>query len=253
MRLAEKVDAAAWVTRYLTPNLGNATTLLDVGCGPGVLASAAGRAHPSLQVTGVDLHAKRFEALSNTPSNVTLQTGDACALLLKSESNDFVYCRFLLQYLAKRQEAISEMVCVCRPGGRVMLQDLDGQLLWHYPEDVDLQQQLGLVLEGLSKTGFDPFVGRKLFSMLKCAGLKDVEVSVESYHLYAGAIDGHNNTLWGKKFDIAMPVAAKILGGDLAARNLKTRFLEYLRRDDTLTYSVVFTVIGTKPEINPAK
>jgi hypothetical protein len=34
-------------------------------------------------------------------------------------------------------------------------------------------------------------------------------------------------------------------GGEALAHGLKERFLAYLRRDDTLTYSTIFTVVGT--------
>jgi hypothetical protein len=38
-----------------------------------------------------------------------------------------------------------------------------------------------------------------------------------------------------------------VLGSETAAREHAKRFLEYLRRPDTLTYSTVFTVSGKKP------
>ena len=63
------------------------------------------------------------------------------------------------------------MTRVCKPGGTVLLQDLDGQLLWHYPEDAEVQQTAEKVVAALAATGFDPFVGRKLFWLAKKAGL----------------------------------------------------------------------------------
>jgi hypothetical protein len=40
---------------------------------------------------------------------------------------------------------------------------------------------------------------------------------------------------------------AKALGGKAEAEEQIARFLEYLCRPDTLTYSTVFTVTGEKP------
>src|SRR5256885_13262071 len=57
----------------------------------------------------------------------------------ESNSFDLVYCRMLLQYLREKEQAVAEMTRVCKPGGTVLLQDLDGQLLWHYPEDPGVQ------------------------------------------------------------------------------------------------------------------
>jgi hypothetical protein len=51
---------------------------------------------------------------------------------------------------------------------------------------------------------------------------------------------------WELKLEIAAPQLKKVLGGETAAREHAKRFLEYLRRPDTLTYSTVFTVSGKK-------
>jgi hypothetical protein len=53
------------------------------------------------------------------------------------------------------------------------------------------------------------------------------------------------------KLDIALPAVAKMLGDQAQACELKRRFLEYLRRDDAITYSVIFTVTGTKLPVEP--
>jgi hypothetical protein len=52
--------------------------------------------------------------------------------------------------------------------------------------------------------------------------------------------------LWEAKLDIALPAVERVLDTRAAAAGLKERFLGYLQREDTLTYSVVFTVSGVK-------
>jgi len=248
-RLAKKVDAAGWVEKYLAAFLADSREILDVGCGPGTIASEVARRCPRARVTGIDLSPERFGAPGAgemTAPNLVLQVGDVLALEYPDNHFDLLYCRFLLEYLEGRGRAMEEMVRVCKPGGRVLLQDLDGQLLWHYPPDEVLEEMLPRVVGGLSRTGFDPFVGRKLFSLARRAGLADIEVEAESYHLFAGRIDEHNLRLWELKLDIALRVAAEVIGGIGEATRLKARFLEYLQREDTMTYSVLFTVIGSK-------
>jgi len=153
----------------------------------------------------------------------------------------------LIEYLKDKQQAVREMVRVCRPGGLVLLQDLDGQLLWHYPEDAELQRDNEKVVNALAATGFDPFVGRKLFSFAQKAGLQQINVQVESYHLIAGVVGPEILKQWELKLEIAAPQLTKVLGSETAAKEHAQRFLEYLRRPDTLTYSTVFTVSGKKP------
>jgi ubiquinone/menaquinone biosynthesis C-methylase UbiE len=153
----------------------------------------------------------------------------------------------LFEYLAEKERAAAEMVRVCRPGGTVMFQDLDGQLLWNYPEDPAVQNVVEKVVAGLGKTGFDAFVGRKLFSVAHKVGLKNIKVQVECYHLIAGEISPEILKQWQLKVDIAHPQVARLLGSESAAREHGRRFIDYLHRPDTLTYSNVFTVTGEKP------
>jgi methylase of polypeptide subunit release factors len=65
-RLGRKVDAEQWVARYLSRLLPRVGNVLEVGCGPGVIACAAARERPTLTVTGVDISPARFAAALRT-------------------------------------------------------------------------------------------------------------------------------------------------------------------------------------------
>jgi ubiquinone/menaquinone biosynthesis C-methylase UbiE len=250
-RLAAKVNPTEWIDKYFAPYLCSARRVLDIGCGPGVIAAEIASRYANLEIVGIDFSAERIQEAKNHFAhlpNARAQRAEASALPFADDDFELIYCRFLLEYLPDPVAAIGEMVRVCKPCGTVLLQDLDGQLLWHYPQDDELERDLQAVVEALSKTGFDPFVGRKLFSYAKAVGLVDVKVRTDSYHLIAGKIDADNFKLWELKLDIALPAAAKVLGSQQAAQALKQRFLQYLLREDSLTYSVVFTVVGTKSE-----
>jgi ubiquinone/menaquinone biosynthesis C-methylase UbiE len=247
-RLAAKVDADAWVAATISPLLNDGDNVLEVGCGPGVLLQTVAQA-PDVHVTGFDLSEDRLEEANrnfvNLPNATTVQ-GDAHHLPFDDGTFDFVYSRFLVEYLSDKQRAINEMARVLRPGGRLLLQDLDGQLVSHFPIDADLQRDIDATLQCLAETGFDPFVGRKLYHMARQAGLIELATTAESYHLYAGPIDAVNEGLWDLKLDIALPAMEKALKTREAAVDLKQRFMDHLRNEDTLTYSVLFTVVGRK-------
>lgn len=248
-RLEAKVDPDAWVQKYLAHRVRPSAEVLSVGCGPGVILHEVSELHPSIRATGIDVSADRVqEAIQRNRENPRLKfvRGDAQAMSFPSGSFDLVYTRMLLQYLRDKEKAVAEMARVCKPGGIVLLQDLDGQLLWHYPEDAKVQRAVEKVLAALAPTGFDPFVGRKLFWMAQKAGLKNLDVQIESYHLIAGAVEKHILKQWELKLDIAKAQMAKVLGNKAEAENEIQRFLEYLCRPDTLTYSVQFTVTGEK-------
>ena len=254
-RLLDKVDAHAWIAKFLEPHLPHVRSLLSVGCGPGVFLKELAQNYPGIEVVGVDMSPSRVrgaeERLRGLP-NARACVGNAQSLPFDSDSFDLVFSRFLMEYLPNKQGAVREMARVCSQGGKLLLQDLDGQLVWHYPEDAELQNTTEKILSYLAGTGFDPFVGRKLFSLCLGAPLTNVSVRLDPYHLYAGCIDDTQFSQWQSKLEIARPQLVAALGSEEAAWQYSQRFLEYLRCPETLTYSCLFTVTANKPQQDKA-
>lgn len=251
-RLLDKVDAPAWIERYIEPYLPETGSFLSVGCGPAVFLREMAENRPELEVVGVDVSSARIrdaEQRLRGVSNARACQGNAMSLPFETNAFDVVFCRFLIEYLPDKLLAVREMARVCKPGGTILLQDLDGQLVWHFPEDPDLQPATEKIVSSLAKTGFDPFVGRKLFSLCLQAGLSDARVQVEPYHMYAGTIDEKEFSNWQAKLEIALPQIKAALGSEELARTYSDRFLEYLRDPETLSYSCLFTVSATKPAV----
>ncbi len=249
-RLLDKVDPYAWIAKFLEPHLVGVKSFLSVGCGPGVFLRELANSHPMMNVVGVDVSPSRVRDASQRLSglsNARVHVGDAISLPFDADSFDLVFSRFLMEYVPDKQGAVREMARVCAPGGVILLQDLDGQLIWHSPEDPELQADIENVLSHLARSGFDPFVGRKLFSLCLGAGLTGVRVQVDPYHLYAGSIGEKDLANWQAKLEIAQPQIKDALGSDKAAQEFSDRFLAYLRNPETLTYSCLFTVNANKP------
>jgi len=249
-RLLDKADASAWIAKFLDPHIPRIKSLLSVGCGPGVFLRELALSHPDIEIVGLDKSPDRVQQAKGRfrgLPNARAYLGDAMDIPFESNRFDLVFCRFLLEYLPDKQLAVREMARVCGEGGKLLLQDLDGQLLWHFPEDTELQQTTERVVNYLESTGFDPFVGRKLFSLCVKAALSDITVQIDPYHLYAGTIDDKQFSHWKTKLEIARPQLVAVLGTEEAARIYSDRFLAYLRNPETLTYSCLFTVTATKP------
>lgn len=248
-RLERKVDPHAWVNKYLRRHLFSRAEVLSAGCGPGNILRAVVESHPTVNATGIDVSPARIQkATERNYRNPRLNffCSEVRHLQFAPATFDVVYGRMLLQYVPDKERAVSEMVRVCKPGGIVLMQDLDGQLVWHYPEDALMQQTIERVMRCLGQTGFDPFVGRKLFWLARHAGLENIQVQVEVYHLIAGEVDRTIFDQWELKLEIAKPRLEEALGSRYEADEEVRRFLNYLKRPDTLTYSNVFTVTGEK-------
>jgi SAM-dependent methyltransferase len=243
-RLVAKVDAERWTARYLDAHLAGCARVLEVGCGPCHLLGAL----PSdLVRIGVDLSGTRLRRAAPSPTLATAQA-DAVRLPFTSDSFDLVYSRFLLEYIDARRGAVAEMARVCATGGTVVLQDLDGQLFWHDGEDQALREDLAYIQPRLEAMGFDPFVGRKLRRLARDAGLVDVTVSVEPYHLIDGSIDPVQHRQWHDKLRIAQPTVERLLGSAQESHRFVERFMAHLESPDTLTYSNMFTIAGRVPQ-----
>src|SRR5436189_6443923 len=102
----------------------------------------------SISANGIDIRPDRVQqAVQRNRENTRVKfvCGDAHAMEFQSNSFDLVYSRKLLQYLKEKEKAVAEMTRVCKPGGTVLPQDLDGQLLWHYQEDARVKRRAGKV------------------------------------------------------------------------------------------------------------
>jgi hypothetical protein len=138
------------------------------------------------------------------------------------------------------------MYRVLRPGGRVVLYDLDGQLLWHDPPDDDLNEALEIVVAALAQAGFDAHIGRRLYNLAHRAGFVDIVTRAQVYHLIAGTVSPEERAKWRLKLDIARPALTRAFNDPLEVDRHIGAFLTYLDREDTLTYSVAFAISARK-------
>ncbi len=118
----EAVRDAAIARAYLRPEM----VVADIGSGTGFMA--AGLAPLVAQVYAVDGSAAMLEVgrqnLSGF-SNVEHRLADGAALPFEDASLDAVFANMYLHHCPDPQAAISEMVRVLKPGGRLVIADLD--------------------------------------------------------------------------------------------------------------------------------
>lgn len=249
-RLAAKVNPSEYVQEYLEAYVKAKKSkrkirFLDVGCGAGNVTAQVAKMFPEIAVVGVDISRKRFQKekeKSTHLKNLTFVEMDAENLQFYTEKFDFVHCRFLLEYLRSPDETIKSFAGLLSKGGILILQDLDGQLVSNYPVAKAFQQKIDKVIVSLKAKGFDPWVGRKLYSHVMKSGLQVIDVRLEAYHLFPGRIDSWNLGLWKQKLKIAEPIIAAALKTRASAKLFVKQYIEYLKDKHTLSFSTVFTV-----------
>ena len=249
-RLAGKVNPLKFIEKYIDKHISAQSSILDIGCGPVVIANQIAKSNPDVKVIGIDMSANRLaQACKSNPfgNNLSIIAGNVYYLPFQDNSFNFIYSRFLFEYLKYPQNALTEMKRVCKRGGIVMVQDIDGQFSNNYPEDSDILQYWQKIFTELKKTGFDPDVGRKLFSFFKMEGFKNINVNLESYHLIAGKIAQADEYYWKKKLlavNNNFPKFTELKHSDVS--DITGRYLDYLQNEDTLSFSNLFTVYGVK-------
>lgn len=114
--------AATFAACALEPELD----VLDVACGPGILACALA---PFVRtVTGIDITAAMIDQAQARQERVGLRNlrwfvGDATALPFESGTFDRVTTRYSFHHMPEPAAALAEMKRVCRPGGRIIVID----------------------------------------------------------------------------------------------------------------------------------
>lgn len=144
----------------------------EIGAGAGSIAlELARRVGPNGSVYATDLKPERVRL--DPDGIVSAHEHDIQTTPLPTEQFDFVHARLLVEHVGV--EVIPNMVAGLRPGGTLLLEDLDcGSRGW-YPDDPDGFAVGEGLLTVMSKRGYDRFCGRKLPSRLEEAGLDAVE------------------------------------------------------------------------------
>ncbi|HSY97803.1 MAG TPA: methyltransferase domain-containing protein, partial [Steroidobacteraceae bacterium] len=97
--------------------------VLDICCGPGMLA--AGALERDAEAVGLDFSAQAVELARRLVPEGRFQQGDAQALPFPAGSFDAVLCGYGIMHLPEPAAALREMLRVLRPGGRAVLSAWD--------------------------------------------------------------------------------------------------------------------------------
>lgn len=156
--------------------------ILDVGCGPGFyvteLLEAVG---PEGSVVGLDISADMLAVAAKRAEghgNVTFYEADASSLPVPDASFDRAVCVQVLEYVRDVPTALREMHRALRPGGRVLVWDVDwATVSWHAID----RQLTRRVLAAWDKHLTHPSLPRTLAAQLRNAGFDDVRMDAHAF------------------------------------------------------------------------
>lgn len=206
-RLDLKTDRERLIQQATWAGLRPGMRVLDLGCGSGKTSAFFQEfVQPGGAVVGFDGSAERIEHARNLHggSGAEFVCGNFYEPLDALGEFDFIWVRFVLEYHRSGAfDIVRNVASSLRPGGILCLADLDHNSLNHYGMPPRLERAMQGIMQGLETEGFDPQVGRKLYSYLYDLGLKEIRLDLQAHHLIYGCLNAVDEYNWKKKVEIS--------------------------------------------------
>ncbi|MCX7346395.1 MAG: class I SAM-dependent methyltransferase [Alphaproteobacteria bacterium] len=191
--------------------VSTAARVADIGCGTGTVSRwMAARMGASGRVDAIDIAPEQIEVARAAPVNagsaaIHYQVGSAYEPGLPENAFDVVFCRLVLCHLKEPQKAVVQMAKLLKPGGRLVLVDMDLRDIFTIPPCAFYQAYVDEVVTPYqAKINVDYSVGLRLPQLIAAAGLR-IDSLVSDQPLFR---DGPEKHLWEKTWTFALQRAA---------------------------------------------
>jgi SAM-dependent methyltransferase len=156
--------------------------ILDVGCGPGFyLAELLDEVGPDGSAVGVDASAPMLAVAAERCKgfdNVAFHEANATSLPVADGEFDAALSVQVMEYVAEIDAALAEIHRALRPGGRVVIWDVDWATLSMHSADPQRMQRALAAWEGHLA---DPSLPRTLTARLREAGFEEIEMESHAF------------------------------------------------------------------------
>jgi ubiquinone/menaquinone biosynthesis C-methylase UbiE len=183
LRVLSRVMRPTTLGRLDHVGVGVGMTCLDVGCGGGDVAIDLARlVGPTGKVVGIDIDERGLELAAREIeaqqlAQVELRLADVTSIEAEAEF-DLVYARFLLTHLKDPADAIRRIRRLLKPGGALVVEDIDFRGHFCHPDSAALGRYVDLYTQAARRRGGDPHIGPRLPGLLMEAGFHGVEAAV---------------------------------------------------------------------------
>ncbi|KAB8196074.1 methyltransferase domain-containing protein [Nonomuraea phyllanthi] len=227
--------------------------VLEIGAGPGFITELLLQEVPQGSVTALELEEHQIaEAKAylgpHDESRLRFVQGSVMEQPLPDAAFDVAHARFLLQHVPDPLGALRETHRVLRPGGQVVIADVD-DALWGSvhpaPRLPVIDQVIQMRIDLQAERGGDRLIGRRIPKLLVAAGFEQIKVeavAVSSDELGMEMLEPQLNI----RSRYAMMVALNPAAED-AVRELADAVDEFLASPLSSAMLLVFMYSGVKP------
>lgn len=248
-RLLRQATRDAARDRLVEAGLAPGMVVVDAGCGPGTLSPILSDiVGPGGRLLGFDVSDGRVETARSSYSGTTpaeFRVGRIEEPPFVAGSADFVVCQYVLEYCSRPQIAIDALAALLKPNGILLVVDCDGIGVNNWPMPEAVERGIPLFSALLAQTGFDSFVGRKLFGLVRRSGLRDVTVRATP-RVTAGSAGEEETSNWQQRFAALAPLGVEAFGGREEYDRFVNAYMQMLADPDSLKYMDVFAVRGVR-------
>lgn len=146
---------------------------LEVGAGGGSVARwLCGQVGTTGHVTATDLNTRFLDDIN--AANLTVQRHDIVAEPLPEAQFDLVHVRWLLHHLPRREEILPKLAAAVRPGGWLLIEDVDFFPIQASASRLYVEFMLALTETVVLDAGGDRYWSRKLPALVTELGLTDI-------------------------------------------------------------------------------
>lgn len=149
--------------------------LLDIGCGLGSTIQMIQSSFQNLDLFGADVNLGFINHCRSHYKNINFFQSSVYELGVFKEKFDFVYARFVFQHLSDPTKALSEIFKILKPGGVLVILDIDDIFYHITPAIKSLDQFFQLAQESQAMLGGDRFIGHKIKDLCKNGQYTDIQ------------------------------------------------------------------------------
>jgi ubiquinone/menaquinone biosynthesis C-methylase UbiE len=231
--------------------LNDGMSLLELGSGPGFFTQKLLTWLPNITLTSVEIDpilvlqakhhlqdeiGKRLQIIEAS----VMDTG------LRESSFDFAVARLLFQHLPNPSGAAKEILRLLKPGGKLVIIDIDQDI--QFIVDPPVSKFPSLLLDNDShlqtSLGGNARIGRHLWRILKEVGFKNLDLEAIIFHSDELGIEG-----FLERFDpdLLLPIVKAELVTEEEKQDFITSYQQFLRLADPFILNVWLMACGEKP------